>query len=159
MFDAGLAPQEIVQKVAVEEPIRFIQWEAQNRIFAFRDDENNTWLVDLCPTSHQAYTAEFSSSDNPPLSLVGARVLRVGTFGNVRGRTHGSVQIRKAGMWAIADLSVMHEIVCSAKARERGDIHEVRGSDEKSVSDALVGKHAPKMTVCFLSLTKEGISQ
>ncbi|KAI0686329.1 hypothetical protein BC835DRAFT_461783 [Cytidiella melzeri] len=37
MFDAGIAPAEIIQKMVVEEPIRFLKWEARDRVFAFRD--------------------------------------------------------------------------------------------------------------------------
>ena len=37
MFDDGVAPQEIVQKVTSGAPVKFVQWEAHDRVFAFRD--------------------------------------------------------------------------------------------------------------------------
>jgi hypothetical protein len=47
MFSDGLAPQEIVQKVACGAPVMFIQWEGHDRVFAFRDVRHSGLLYTL----------------------------------------------------------------------------------------------------------------
>ncbi|KAI0691501.1 hypothetical protein BC835DRAFT_115660 [Cytidiella melzeri] len=152
MFDAGIAPAEIVQKMVVDEPIRFIKWDAQDRVFAFQDEDNSTWLLNLCPTYH----AHRDDEPEPPLSLVGARVLRVHTFGSMHIRAHQNLQVRKAGVWAIADLGEVHRLVCAVKVREDGDLCDVRGLDGKRAGAWEFD--APHKTVCMLCFTNGGFS-
>ncbi|KAI0689669.1 hypothetical protein BC835DRAFT_1368073 [Cytidiella melzeri] len=162
MFDAGVAPQDIVQRLVVQQPVWLIQWEAQNRIFSFRDvrhrlfslslqDTDMTWLVDL-------FLSSKIEDHLLPLGLVGARALHVHTLSRHHGLTHGTVQIRKAGIWALADRVQMHQRICIAKAEETGDIDEVRGLDGKRMGET-EGFENSTTTVCFLSFTTEWISQ
>ena len=37
MFDAGITPREIMQKVVLEEPVRVLKWEGHETVFALRD--------------------------------------------------------------------------------------------------------------------------
>ncbi|KAI0084953.1 hypothetical protein BDY19DRAFT_909395 [Irpex rosettiformis] len=101
MFDAGVKPQEIMQKMALEEPVRFIKWSGHERAIVLRDDENDTYH------SNATSEEEERDGDEPTLRLEGARVLRVTAFERPRVHIHGSVQLRKTGVWMIADLDRM----------------------------------------------------
>ncbi|KAI0777971.1 hypothetical protein BC629DRAFT_621364 [Irpex lacteus] len=109
IFDsAGVSPRDIVQKIAMEEPVRYLKWDTHDTVFALRDDENETWLFDLCPTYHAHPNSHppDESFDDPLLRLVGARALKVGVFGQPRPFVHG-LQVRKTGVWAMSDLDLV----------------------------------------------------
>lgn len=147
IFDsAGVSPRDVVQKMAMEEPVRYLKWDTHDTVFALRDvcqvrfslltpasacsasplvsiavcsdstftdnllpqDENETWLFDLCPTYHAHPNSHppDESFDDPLLRLVGARALKVGVFGQPRPFVHG-LQVRKTGVWAMSDLDLV----------------------------------------------------
>ena len=71
-------------------------------------DENDIWLYDLCPTYHTLTRSQEDHDDDdddePSLRFVGARALRVTTFGRLKGRASGTLQVRSTGVWVTADL-------------------------------------------------------
>ena len=72
-------------------------------------DENDIWLYDLCPTYHTLPNSQDDRDDDdedgePSLRFVGARALRVTTFGRLKGRASGTLQVRSTGVWVTADL-------------------------------------------------------
>jgi hypothetical protein len=73
------------------------------------------------------------------LSIYGSRVSRVRGFGRVYGLTYGSVQLRKAGLWAIGDLArVCKGVSSGATVEEESGEGEGAGDAQWDLRESLI---------------------